>query len=51
MRERDKRQEAKDAKDDVVEYFGADGDDEGRKYHESGSVHPELDDQTIAPPG
>ena len=38
-------------KDDVVEYFGADGEDEGQEFHESGDVHPELDDQTIAPPG
>lgn len=22
-----------------------------RKWHESGTIHPELDDQTIAPPG
>ena len=38
-------------KDDVVEYFGADGKDEGQEYHESGTVRPDLDDQTIAPPG
>ena len=49
MAGRDKQEDA--PKDDVVEYFGADGEDEGQKYHESGSVHPELDDQTIAPPG
>lgn len=36
-------------KDDLVEYFGADGEDEGQKFHESGSVRPDLDDQTIAP--
>jgi hypothetical protein len=23
----------------------------GPKYYESGSIHPELDDQTITPPG
>ena len=45
------KQEKPDTKDDVIEYFGADGEDEGRKFHESGTVHPELDDQTIAPPG
>lgn len=38
-------------KDDVVEYFGADGRDEGDEFHESGDIEPELDDQTIAPPG
>ncbi len=26
-------------------------DDDEQKFHESGSIHPELDDQTIAPPG
>jgi hypothetical protein len=26
-------------------------DDEKPRFHESGSIHPELDDQTIAPPG
>lgn len=25
--------------------------DDEQKFHESGSIHPELDDQTIAPPG
>jgi len=38
-------------KDDVVEYFGADGRDEGQEFHESGTIEPEMDDQTIAPPG
>lgn len=38
-------------KDDVVEYFGADGRDEGQEFHESGEIGTELDDQTIAPPG
>lgn len=26
-------------------------DDGEQKWHESGTIHPELDDQTIAPPG
>ena len=26
-------------------------DPEAPAFHESGSIHPELDDQTIAPPG
>ena len=26
-------------------------DDDGKEYHESGSVRPDLDDQTITPPG
>ena len=37
-------------KDDVVEYFGADGEDEGKKFHETGEAS-DIDDQTIAPPG
>ena len=35
-------------KDDPVEYFGADGEDEGQKYVDSGAT-PEDDDQTAAP--
>jgi hypothetical protein len=27
------------------------GDPDEPKFYESGSIHPELDDQTIAPPG
>ena len=38
-----------DDKDDVVEYFGADGDDEGQKYVDSGEASKGDDDQTIAP--
>jgi hypothetical protein len=26
-------------------------DDDEHKFHESGSIRPDLDDQTIAPPG
>ncbi|MGD9797523.1 MAG: hypothetical protein AB7H43_09480 [Acidimicrobiia bacterium] len=26
-------------------------DPDERKWYESGTIHPELDDQTIAPPG
>ena len=26
-------------------------DDDEQKFHESGSIRPDLDDQTIAPPG
>ena len=26
-------------------------DDDGREFHDSGTVRPDLDDQTIAPPG
>ena len=36
-------------KDDVVEYFGADGQDEGQKFVDSGERGREDDDQTIAP--
>ena len=31
-----------DDKDDVVEYFGADGQDEGQEFHESGTIEPEA---------
>ena len=37
-------------KDDVVEYFGADGRDEGKKFVDTGELS-DIDDQTIAPPG
>ena len=26
-------------------------DEDEKKYYESGSIHPELDDQAITPPG
>jgi hypothetical protein len=48
----DRRQDATvDAsdKDDVVEYFGADGQDEGQKFVDSGERGRDDDDQTIAP--
>ena len=35
--------------DDVVEYFGADGEDEGKKFVDSGEASKGDDDQTIAP--
>lgn len=38
-----------DDEDGVVEYFGADGDDEGRKFVDSGERSTGHDDQTIAP--
>jgi hypothetical protein len=25
--------------------------DEGPQFHDSGTIHPEMDDQTIVPPG
>lgn len=45
-----KKQPDDKPKDDVVEYFGADGEDEGKKFHETGELS-DIDDQTIAPPG
>ena len=38
-----------DDKDDVVEYFGADGEDEGRRFVDTGEASRGEDDQTIAP--
>jgi len=38
-----------DDKDDVVEYFGADGEDEGRRFVDTGDASKGQDDQTIAP--
>lgn len=38
-----------DDKDDPVEYFGADGRDEGQKFVDSGELGRDDDDQTIAP--
>ena len=35
-------------KDDLVEYFGADGEDEGQTFVDSGAT-PGDDDQTAAP--
>ena len=44
-----------DAKAKAEEAIADDGtplfDDDEREYHESGTVRPDLDDQTIAPPG
>ena len=37
-------------KDDVVEYFGADGEHEGKRWVDTGELS-DVDDQTIAPPG
>ena len=42
------RNDNDEIKDDVVEYFGADGEDEGEKFHETGELS-DVDDQTIAP--
>ena len=36
-------------KDDVLEYFGVDGED-GPKFVDTGELS-DIDDQTIAPPG
>jgi len=47
-RARDEKPEHDD-KDDVVEYFGADGEDEGQKFVDSGEASRGQDDQTIAP--
>jgi hypothetical protein len=38
------------AREEAREALGEPDPDEPR-FHESGSIHPELDDQTIAPPG
>lgn len=46
----DPRKDDDPIKDNVLEYFGADGKDEGKKFHESGELS-DIDDQTIAPPG
>lgn len=40
-----------DRADDAVVTAGILPDDDEQKFHESGTVRPDLDDQTIAPPG
>jgi hypothetical protein len=52
MQERldDLEEKIQEARDDLKEMVPAEHDDEER-YEDSGDIHPELDDQTITPPG
>jgi hypothetical protein len=43
-------EQIQEARDDTRDLLPKDEDDE-ELYEESGSIHPELDDQTITPPG